>query len=69
MGREYDGLFEDWEIAIARKLVHEFQEGSIWLDCEDPEDLTWECLKRWCFARDRYDPSRGASRLHNRPLR
>lgn len=57
----YKGLFQDWEVAIAKKLVFEFKERRGSLDIDDFDDLLQECLTHWLFAKDRYDPEAEAS--------
>jgi len=57
----YRGLFQDWEMAVARKLVNEFQERWTCLGREDFDDLLQECLTHWFFAKDRYNASQGTS--------
>ena len=61
MSQNYRGLFQDWEIAVAKKLVNEFQERWSCLEREDFDDLLQECLTHWYFAKDDYDPGRVAS--------
>ncbi len=61
MNLHYGGLFHNWEIAIAKKLVENFQRRWKCLCREDFEDLLQECLTHWYFARDEYDPKREAS--------
>jgi len=61
MGQSYRGLFQDWEIALAKKVVHEFQGKWRGLAREDFDDLLQESLTHWYFARDDYDPTRAAS--------
>lgn len=61
MGQNYRGLFQDWEIAVATKLVNEFQGKWKCLEREDFDDLLQECLTHWFFAKDDYDPAREAS--------
>jgi len=58
----YAGLFEDWEIAIAGKLVNKYRDRWTCLELEEIDDLMQECLMAWWRARDSYEPSRGASR-------
>jgi len=61
MGQNYRGLFQDWEIAVAKKLINEFQEKWRCLEREDFDDLLQECLTHWFFAKDDYDSTREAS--------
>ena len=58
----YGGLFDWWEIAVAKKLIHEYRENHRCLQKEDFDDLLQECLIAWLDLRDQYDPSRDASR-------
>jgi RNA polymerase sigma-70 factor, ECF subfamily len=57
----YKGLFEGWEVAVAKKLVGEFKKQWRCLGTDDFEDLLQECLTHWLFAKDKYDPSAEAS--------
>ncbi len=61
MGQHYRVLFQDWEIAVAKKLVNEFQGKWRCLEREDFDDLLQECLIHWFFAKDDYDSTREAS--------
>ena len=61
MSQNYRGLFNDWEIAIAKKLVGEFKGRWKCLEEEDFEDLLQECLIHWLFVKDGYDSTREAS--------
>ena len=58
----YGGLFESWEIAIAKRLCNERREKHKSLSCEGPDDLLQECLVCWLDLRERYDPTRKASK-------
>jgi RNA polymerase sigma-70 factor (ECF subfamily) len=57
----YTELFEDWEIAIARKLIGEYRRVCPCLEREELADLMQECLTHWVLVRDWYDAARGAS--------
>lgn len=61
MSHNYRGLFREWEIAVAQKLVNECQKRWSCLEREGFEDLLQECLIHWYFVRDNYDPKREAS--------
>lgn len=61
MSQNYRGLFQDWEIAVVKKLINGFQEKWSCLKREDFDDLLQECLIHWYFAKDDYDPGREAS--------
>lgn len=58
----YGGLFENWEIALAKKLISEFQRRWKYLRKEDFEDLLQECLIHWLEVREEYDAKREATR-------
>lgn len=57
----YKGLFQRWEMAVARNLVNEFKKKWRCLDIDDFEDILQECLTHWLFVKDKYDPSSEAS--------
>lgn len=57
----YKDSFQDWEIAIAKKVVGEFRKEGTCLEREDFDDLLQECLTHWYFAKDDYDPTREAT--------
>jgi len=59
--QNYSDLFQDWEIAIATKLVKDFQSSSKWFQLEDVEDLLQECLTHWFFTKEKYDSRNEAS--------
>jgi RNA polymerase sigma factor (sigma-70 family) len=61
ISQNYKNLFEDWEIAIAVKLVDQFKKQWSVLRQEAFEDLVHECLTHWFFQRDKHDPGRGAN--------
>ncbi|MFC1715627.1 sigma-70 family RNA polymerase sigma factor [Candidatus Poribacteria bacterium] len=61
MNLNYGGLFRDWEIAVAKKLVEEYRRRWKCLCREDFEDLLQEVLTHWYFAKDEYDHKREAS--------
>jgi RNA polymerase sigma-70 factor (ECF subfamily) len=76
MGSSYEGVFEDWEVAIARKLCSDFLARHSWLKGFDLNDLMQECLVQWYLARHTFEKGKGASpqtymarvvkhRLHN----
>lgn len=58
----YGGLFENWEIAIAKWVINEYREKHKYLRRESFDDLLQECLFSWLSLRERYDPSREASK-------
>lgn len=51
-----DGL-QQWEIAVAKKLVGEFRRRSRRLEREEFDDLLQECLVHWIEVRGRLGPS------------
>lgn len=60
MSLNYFGLFEDWEIAVARKIINSFLEAEN-LNKEGVEDLLQECLTHWFFNRNQYTGKNEAS--------
>lgn len=62
MSSNYGGLFESWEIAVAKKIISDYRKEHAYLAREGLDDLLQECLIRWLEVRDRYDPARGASK-------
>jgi RNA polymerase sigma factor (sigma-70 family) len=61
MGPNYSGAFEDWEVAIARKLSSEFLAQHGWIRLYTLDDLVQECLIQWGLARHTYRPGKDAS--------
>ena len=61
MDRKYEDVFEDWEVAVAKNLIDDFRQMQPCLRREGFEDLLQECLTRWFFVRNDYDPVREAS--------
>jgi RNA polymerase sigma-70 factor (ECF subfamily) len=59
---DYGGLFESWEIAVAKRLISEYRKSWKCLEREDFDDLLQECLIHWFDVRDGYDPGRDASK-------
>jgi len=62
MSLNYGGLFESWELAIAKKIIDEQRKEWRCLEREGFDDLLQECLMHWLDARDSYDSGRDASR-------
>jgi len=58
----YGGLFESWELAIAKKVINDYRKNYKCLAREGFDDLLQECFISWLDARDKYDPTRGASK-------
>ena len=58
----YGGLFESWELAVAKKVINDYRKKYKCLEREGFDDLLQECLIHWLDVRDRYDPARGASK-------
>jgi len=52
-----EALFEDWEIAVAKKLVDQFKRKWRCFAKDDFEDLLQECLSHWYFRRDKFTDS------------
>jgi RNA polymerase sigma factor (sigma-70 family) len=61
MRTDYKGLFQDWEIAVAKNLVNDFRRRQTCLQREGFEDLLQECLIHWLFVRGNYDSTREVS--------
>ena len=62
MGLTYGGVFENWEIAVAKKLVDQFKRKWKCFSKDDFDDLLQECLSHWYFVRKKYEVSKGASK-------
>lgn len=62
MSLNYRGLFESWELAVAKKIISEHRKEWRCLEREGFDDLLQECLMHWLDVRDSYDASRDASR-------
>lgn len=58
----YGGLFEGWELAVAKKVINDYRRERKCLQREGFDDLLQECLIHWLDVRERYDPTRGASK-------
>jgi len=58
----YSGLFQSWEIAIAKNLIEEHRSRYPCIEREDFNDLLQICLTHWDRRKKGYDPARGASR-------
>lgn len=58
----YGGLFEGWEIAVAKKLINNYKRENKCLHYEGFDDLLQECLIFWLELRDKYNPSRSKSK-------
>ncbi len=62
MSLNYGGLFESWELAVAKKVINDCRKEQKCLEREGFDDLLQECLIHWLEVRDQYDPNRGASK-------
>ena len=62
MSLNYGGLFESWEIAVAKKVINDYRKRYKLLERDGFDDLLQGCLMHWLDVRDQYDPKRGASR-------
>ena len=58
----YGGLFESWELGVAKRVINDYRREHRNLAREGFDDLLQECLIHWLDVRDQYDPSRGASK-------
>ncbi len=61
MANRYEGLFEDWEIGVAKNVIERFRKEWRCIEQEDFDDLMQECLTCWLFAKDNFDASAGAN--------
>jgi len=61
MNQRYQGLFENWEVGVAKNVIKEFKSKWKSLRNEDDEDLLQECLAQWFYAKDKHDPNGEAS--------
>ncbi len=61
MNHHYRGLFENWEIGVAKNVIKEFKNQWTCLKHEDDDDLLQECLTQWVFAKDSFEEDAGAS--------
>lgn len=57
----YEGYFQSWEIAIAKKLVNQFREKNTCLKREEFNDLLQEVFIHWYLNKDKYNSNRDAS--------
>jgi len=58
----YRGLFEDWEVGVAKKVIDEMRRSWRCLELQDFDDLLQESLAHWHSVKDSYRPDAGASR-------
>ena len=62
MGRiSYEGLFEDWEVRVAKKVINRLIGKWKCLEREGFDDLLQECLFKWYRVKDEYNPLAGAN--------
>ncbi len=61
MANRYEGLFEGWEIGVAKKVIEKFRKQWTCLAREDFDDLLQECLTHWHFSKDDYNAAAGAN--------
>ncbi len=59
MKHKYGEDLQQWEIAVAKKLIGEFRRQSRSLAREDFDDLLQECLMHWLEVRRRLVPNPG----------
>ena len=57
MALVYGNGLQQWEIAVAKKLVGEFRRRSRRLEREEFDDLMQDCLTHWVEVRARLTPS------------
>ena len=66
MESSYSGIFEGWEVAIARRISSDFIARHRWIRGYDLDDLVQECLVQWYLARQTYlDPHPAELKLRN----
>lgn len=58
----YGGLFEGWELAVAKRVINNYRKEQKHLEHEGFDDLLQECLIHWLDIRDKHDPSRGSKK-------
>lgn len=58
----YGGLFESWELGVAKRVIDDYRREHRSLQRDGFDDLLQECLIHWLEVRDQYDPGRGASK-------
>ena len=51
-----EGLFQSWEVAIAKKYVRQFRSTCQCLQRDVFDDLVDECLKHWFFLKETVRP-------------
>lgn len=61
MNLNYKKTFLQWELAVAKKLVYEYQEKFECLKRIDFNDLLQEVLIYWYFKKKKFNPNRQAS--------
>jgi RNA polymerase sigma-70 factor (ECF subfamily) len=57
----YEGFFQSWEIAIAKKLANQFRKKNTCLKRGEFNDLLQEVLIHWYLNKDKYNSNREAS--------
>ena len=61
MSPRYEGLFESWEIGVAKTVINRFRKQWRCLEHEGFDDLLQECLAEWHFSKSRFNSSAGAN--------
>jgi len=61
MSPRYEGLFQDWEIGVAKNVIERFRRQWKCLELDGFDDLLQECLSHWYFSKDDYSPAAGAN--------
>ena len=62
MSANYKGLFENWELAVSRKLVRQFRSRWASLGRDEFDELMQECLVHWLSVRSQFDPALDTNR-------
>lgn len=61
MNQDYQGLFEDWEVGLAKNVINNLLKQWMCLEKEGFDDLLQECLTHWHFTKGKYNPNSRAS--------
>ena len=62
MAQEWGNAFEDWEVAVANKVVVNFMRSREWMRTVGQEVLVEEALSHWWEKRGTYRPDGGANK-------
>jgi len=62
MNLNYKNTFLQWELAVAKKIVYEYQQKYGCLEWIDFNDLLQEVISHWYFSKGKYKLNRKASK-------